>query len=123
MSIELILYLTNICENLNNFVGIITFIFISISVVCLFFGGLDYAQGYDKYEESFFGKTINTIKKYCPWLFVCVALLIFVPSERTIYLMLGANYFKNSILPPKVEAVLEKKLDDYLSQENNKDKK
>jgi hypothetical protein len=45
-----------------------------------------------------------------------------IPSERTIYLMLGANYLKTSTLPSKVEMAIEKKIDSYLMDEKE-DKK
>jgi hypothetical protein len=44
-----------------------------------------------------------------------------IPFEKTMYLMVGAHIIKSSAIPSKVEAVISKKLDEYLAEEK-KDK-
>lgn len=47
-------------------------------------------------------------------------LVMLIPAERTIYLMLGANYLKTSALPTKVEMAIEKKIDSYVMDDKEK---
>lgn len=62
-------------------------------------------------------------------LFLLLSIAIFsgmlgmlIPSERTIYLMLGANFPKTSPLPSKIEMAIEKKIDSYLVDEKENKK-
>lgn len=48
---------------------------------------------------------------------VSLIVTILTPSEKTIYLMLGAHYLKSSTIPSKVELLINKKLDTYLSED------
>lgn len=45
---------------------------------------------------------------------VLIIAFVFLPSEKTMYMMLGAHYLKKSDIPQKLELVINKKLDEYL---------
>ncbi len=116
MNIESVLYLINLVKNLDIAIGIVlvtSFIFILITLIIT---GLNHAGSYgdDEYKDSHLCAFINFIRKNIKWLILLLSVSCIFPSERTMYLMIGANYFKNSNIPPKIELIIEKKLDEYL---------
>ncbi len=52
--------------------------------------------------------------------FIASFISCFLPSEKTMYLMIGANYLEKSGIPTKVEQVINKKLNEYLLEEVKK---
>lgn len=105
MSIEWFLYLSDILPCLGIILGVgalISFIIIAIG----FMGTCDD-------EESTIGY-INFIKKYIWIPFLAILISILLPSQKTMYLIMGANALKKSDIPSKVERVIDKKLDEFL---------
>lgn len=117
MQIETVLYLANTVDKLNFF---LEFFITTAAVGCLVV--LFLTAIFCEDDTSNLKNVFNFIKKNL-WIFVfmCVISAI-IPSEKTVYMMMGANYFKNSALPPKIEAIIEKKLDKYLLDLNKKEK-
>lgn len=116
MNIELFLYLTDILGNVQAmlmiFPGVCFFVF-GIFLIAL------YADCGNEDTQAQFVKKIKELKLYKIFYSLLLALLIasIIPTKKTMYLILGANYLKNSELPSKVELLLNKRLDEYLSEE------
>ena len=116
MTIETVLYLINLFDNLNiasNTILIICGIGIVVTTMILGLSHSFYSY-HEDFKDSALFEFLNILKLKIKWLFLLLLLNCFLPSERTMYLMIGANYFKNSSLPPKIELIIEKKLDEYL---------
>lgn len=113
MSIELVLYLIDIFQSINGFaiVGLIFYLFVTIIII-----GMHHFAYYD-YEKEKATYFLNILKNKLWIVFLSIFLCIFIPSQKTMYLMLGANFLKNSSLPSKVEMAIEKKIDEYLVED------
>jgi heme/copper-type cytochrome/quinol oxidase subunit 2 len=106
MSIELFLYLIDLIASIGIMSCLLFFILIIILIVELIKAFND-----DDDEGKF--KYSTKLKKY----FCILAIIIMIiPSEKTMYLMLGSNYLKKSDIPQKVELAINKKLDEYLNE-------
>lgn len=110
------LYLISIITNLNVFF-IITAV---LSGALIFLGGVTWIESYSDKDDIVRGKKYMKIGIICG--LISIFITVFFPSERTMYLMIGANYLEKSGIPTKVEQVINKKLDYYLTEEI-KDKK
>lgn len=117
MSLSLILYWINVLANIDTFMKN----FFYISLIYLIISGFitllnrDISKGNEAsilIQKQWF---LNPLKYYF-WI-PCLLLLIsaFIPSQKTMYLMIGSEYLKNSAIPTKVEIILNKKLDEYIS--------
>ena len=110
MGITEFLYLANLADNIRflcaGFLILATiFVFVAIPICDI---------------ENCMPEYLSFIKKYMWTYLIAILLLMFSPSEKTLYLMIGADYFQKSDIPPKIEAALEKKLDEYLAPEVKK---
>lgn len=108
MNIETAIYLANILPNLG-LIAIPGIILLTVSSFIFLFS-LD--KNMIDYETG--NKIRNKCKFFIPFSCVLILISMLIPSEKTVYLMLGANYLKNSMLPSKVEMAIEKKIDGYL---------
>lgn len=115
MSIELLIYLADV---LGNFQGVgIALLIISGSIFGLFSFIAATQMGphlFNKDEDNLFRKAMKSAKKVLISWFVLLILVVFTPADKTIYMMMGAHYIKESSIPPKIERLIEKKLDEYL---------
>lgn len=59
-------------------------------------------------------------KKYF-WI-PCILMIIncFIPSEKTLYMMIGANYLENHKIPDKISSIIDNKLQEYLTEKKDK---
>ena len=118
MSIEAILYLISVFDSLTFVTAVIVVVFLVSLVPC----GIIVANCLEDYSDQ------TRLRKAVAWylrraviVFIpALILLVLVPSERTMYLMMGSHYLSQSGIPSKVEAVLSKKLDEYLVDEPKK---
>lgn len=102
MNIETVIYLADILPKFQGFI-VLGFLGLSLS----FFGlSFSYIEDYLPIRKPLFFTSFFSV------FLIFISLLM--PSEKTIYLMLGANYLKNSTLPSKVEMAIEKKINEYL---------
>lgn len=118
MNIETVIYFAEVLPSINSAIGIIlglSFIigFIGIFVIKNIIEDCHNLKDADEWYTETKKTYLLGIKIWIALLFLCSV----IPSERTIYLMLGANYLKNSTLPSKVEMAIEKKIDSYLAAE------
>ncbi len=118
MSIELVLYLIDLLGNLSKSIWVINIVLIGLSAGMFFISINDWSENSDvEWTDTIF----NKIRKYFLIIPVSMFLTCFIPSEKTMYMMIGANVIKSSTIPSKVEEVINKKLDEYLTEEK-KDK-
>lgn len=114
MSIEWILYLIDVLVAIDNISAVIFIIsligFILTGIACITMKAEESEEYAIKFMKSLFNKALV-------FLLLSSSFLIFIPSKQTMYTILGANYLKKSDLPAKVEAVLNKKLDEYLLEQ------
>lgn len=115
MTIEAVIYLIDVSGSVKDTIFTLSFFFFVLLGGSLFFGGIESDMGLTKkytktYSFGFFCK----LKKYIALPIIAILIASFIPSQKTMYLMLGANYLKNSALPTKVEIAIEKKIDEYL---------
>lgn len=114
MSIEWFIYFADILPNIGGFLGFICGVgMLVLAVVSGFMA--TYASDNDEPIFSFLRQ--NKVFKILAALIFCGFLSLIFPSQKTMYLMLGSHYLKNSNMPAKIEQVLNKKLDEYLDEE------
>jgi hypothetical protein len=111
MSLELMLYLVDILGSLN------VLLFISIVVIFSIFLFIFFQfNPYNNEEESF--KYIKFyVKRFGIILTVLLPIFILTPSTKTLHLIIGTNYLKESNIPAKVLKVLNNKLDQYIKED------
>jgi|SRR6185503_9549953 len=112
------LYLTDILHSFDCFLGIVIFttiVLFCISIVT--FINLDNSKEDEQVEQII----LKSYKKW--WVFALIVILdLFIPSQKTMYLMLGSSFLSQSNLPSKVSQVLELKLDDIIKDLTDKKK-
>jgi predicted membrane protein len=118
MSIETIIYLAYVIPNIGALLTLGSIIFFIVAGIVSLMKRASAENNQEKIEAANFSKKyfLNNLK----WMFLAAIVACFIPSEPTIYLMLGANYLKNSTLPSKVELAIEKKIDSYLADDKEK---
>lgn len=127
MSPELMLYLIGVVNNIDMLattVFAVTVIVCFIVCICLILKRLDCY--YEEEQINFYNKLPSILHRVIKWSIpsiIITLISIFIPDEKTMYLMMGSHYLKNSTLPIKVETIIEKKLDRILLDETKgKDK-
>jgi len=108
MSIEWVLYWIDILNNLSTAFGFI--IAISSLAIILSAVGCAMAENFEYFLK---------IKKYIWMPLLALLIFAFIPSQKTMYMMVGTKYLKQSKLPEKIELVLQKKLDELLVDKKN----
>lgn len=111
MSITTLIYLISVLAKLN-IILVIFALFSMGMIILLAFNLIDYNSTNEGKVSS-----KKLIFKTIRWAATFLFLSVFCPSEKTMYLMLGANVIQKSSIPSKVEALVNKKLDYYLNQE------
>lgn len=115
MTIANLLYLVDLITNINN---VCTFIII-VSTIITIVGSFCWIMTNDNYSKDVNGQITIFMKnayKKCYIPIIATFIFVIVPSQKTMYLMLGASYLQSSNLPKKVSEALEIKLDDVISQ-------
>ncbi len=127
MSIELLLYSIEILSNIDKVLGMAFAFYFVFALIVFGFLFIDRIACYNDDDVKEWYKTLINLKKYTKWYFIpfltIIIVSIFIPSEKTMYMMMGSHYLKKSDLPSKVEMVLNKKLDEYLIETTKKIKK
>lgn len=98
MSVELILYLIDFIGNVTLFLG-------SVAVVCLVVAFMLFIHEDEEFTKS---------KMFLVISFALLGILCFLPSPKTMYMMVGARYLKDSTIPTKVHDIIDKKLTELL---------
>lgn len=108
MSLTLILYLTDIFNNLSCAIFILIILYFGI-LLCTF---VAWENSYSADEEA--KSRFNKVAKNGWVVIVLIFFCSIIPSKSTMYLMMGSSYLSSSNLPSKVSQALELKLDDVI---------
>lgn len=116
MSIIMVFYLISVLHNLDCFLGII--LFISVMIMIITFGHI--AVIYE--QEGFVPSKIKFLKIIIATTFGVGFFSCFIPSQLTMYSMVGVKYLSDSQIPEKVTKLVNIKLDEFIVSQA-KDKK
>jgi hypothetical protein len=115
MNIETMIYLAHVLPEIGGIFTLFSLFGTIIVVGTCFFKKMDAFDEEEHYKVNVFFK--NYIVKNSKWVFLLFLIGALFPSEKTIYLILGAHYLKDSTLPSKVEIAIDKKIDEYLKED------
>lgn len=115
MQLALFLYLTDFIGNVDR---VLSFIMVAYPIILLGFG-FAWVLTNDGYIEDAHASVVKTQtqvhKKWWVW-GLSILLAVAIPTQRTMYLMLGSIYLSESKIPAKVATALELKLDDIIKE-------
>src|ERR1700722_20762749 len=117
MSVSFAIYLISLVNNINISFSIITGMAtmgLAVSGVGILANSNCNDDDHDLVKSKYYFKNAGIV--FIISMFICTV----VPSEKTMYLMIGARYLQNSLIPSKVENILNKKLDEYLTEDDKK---
>lgn len=113
MNIETVIYLSELVPK-------ISFIFtVGIPIFGLIFLAV-FLYSVTLEEDGVRSCMFNWANKNYGKLILIYTIAAIIPSEKSMYLMMGANLAKNRDIPSKVEMAIEKKIDGYLNEDENK---
>jgi hypothetical protein len=110
MSIELILYFVDFLKSISSFLSLLTIMFFLVFIICVILAIVAEFDD-DKDEKQVAYSYMYKCFKYFVWVAI---ISFFIPSQSTMYMMLGARYLKDSNLPEKVHELINKKIDELL---------
>lgn len=117
MNIAISIYLIELLRNINLFLHII----LLIGPIGMFIIGIIYiSMLYNDpvHEDPAILLTKNILKKY--WVILIVgAISTFIPSQKSMYFMLGSKYLSQSNIPSKETEILSLKMDEYILEIKN----
>lgn len=121
MSAELVLYLISILANVKFFFLLTTILLSIASFLVIVVSILNISIDSEK-EESI--KCLKFSGKYfLPVIFLLSFICCLIPSPYELYLIAGTHYLNKTDIPVKVEAAINKKLDEFLNEEGKSDDK
>ena len=106
------IYLAGFIENIDTFLNFS----LILLIIILFF------VSYWMLEDDIFSdieENLEIIKKYKLGIKILVfnlLLVIFIPSSKTVYMMMGSHYLNQKDIPQKVLKVLNNKLDEMIEE-------
>lgn len=113
MSLTIYLYLIDLLKNLDTTLSIIIFLYLLVLGIAF----SAWCMTHDSYNEDDHNYIEIGIKKlfHYSWIFfIALTISILIPSDKTMYLMLGNTYLQSTNLPVKVSQALELKLDSVI---------
>lgn len=110
MSFELCLYLINLVLNFGNFLGLMGFLGLFASG-CI--GLFHFLEGSDYPDE----RKLKPMKILI-WAVLSLFLSCFIPSSKTMYVMAGSHYMKQSEIPNEIYKLIKKHLGDELNDKH-----
>lgn len=117
MNIEKVLYFIGVVSNFSVFAKILFGTLIIMTILSI----VSYAVTFsDDSKEHIIIKRIT--KYFIITLIVFGFIGSFIPTEKTMYMMLASNVAKKSEIPEKVLKAIEMKLDEYIDDVKNKSK-
>lgn len=117
MNAATLIYLISLFDNLGIFVAIVTVCFLGAGVA-----GLIATAAYQGIDDDKSIRCFRNAKGFFILSIITGLLCAFIPSEKTMYMMIGARYLQKSNIPSKVEQVINKKLDSYLVEDKREHK-
>lgn len=119
MTITLLLYLVEIIHNLDCLIGLIIGTFFVVLCI-LSFAWLVTNDGYSQEGHEQANNGLKTLFKYSYIPLILLIINIFVPDQKTMYLMLGTSYLQSTNLPVKVSEAIELKIDSIIDELKDK---
>lgn len=111
MSVETVLYLINVGSNLVNICNIIL-VFGSASLIVV--SGIFFSVISDGYSDEGVVSKCKLIFKKCLIVLLSLAVVRAVlPDEKTMYMISGVHYLKQTDIPTKVATLINLKLDEF----------
>jgi len=110
MSIELLIYIADLASRVPAIIVIASLVI----VVALIVVGVNMVDTYD--DNS---KTVDYCKKIGRISAIIVVVCLFIPSQKTIYMMAGATIGRDAMqsdIAIKVKKIIESKLNDYVKE-------
>ena len=117
MTLSTWLYLTGLLSNID----MINSILVTLSCFAFFILIIFYFVLYVNEDDSGKNKFKEFVKLLSKKWYLFILYIIFacaIPSEKTMYLILGSNYLTSSDVPAKVSKILNLKLDELLADTN-----
>jgi len=124
MNLAFCLYLTDFIQNIGSVTSAIIILFV-LAFIGLCFSDVVTSQGDTPKENEKVCKIIQFYKNKLWILAIAVFINAVIPTQKTMYMMLGASYLQTSNLPAKVSEAIDLKLDSViadLKKTNNWDK-
>jgi hypothetical protein len=115
MSLTLLLYLTEVINNINKVLGFALVLYFISLVIFTIINTMSRIIGDDEVNNF----TMPLIKKWLSKAWMMIILLfisLFIPTQKTMYMMLGSSYLSNSNIPNQVSEILNLKLNDVLKE-------
>lgn len=114
MTLSQWLYLVDVLDNIDTLIGLSVFSFLAFLVI---FGVVssvwhDDDDGFPEWVR----KAWSSIYRKMWVFFVALSVSLLIPSQKTMYLMLGSSYLSTTGIPTKVQQALELKLDDVINE-------
>ncbi len=123
MTLPVLLYLADVLNNINSILSVMFIMAGTVFGIIAFFWFMTGMSDSFEAERNPATPVMRQLAKKWWLAFILALILVFTPSQRTIYLMLGAKYLSESNVPAKVAEALELKLDDVLDDLRKKDRK
>ncbi len=123
MSIEWILYIIGVIEGINTFLTVSIFccmFLLAFALIIVFISGGDILSKECEELGNPFKKWVKRIGIY---FFISFFFGIIFPSEKIIYMIIGAHITKESHIPQKLITLINNKLDKYIEESIDKVKK
>jgi hypothetical protein len=114
MSAATVIYLISLLSNLDLAFSIV-FWFLVLGVIAISISYLAVDERTSEIEKEVRDLRLRQAKKVALIALAVLSLNVLVPSEKTMYLMVGAHFFEQSELPPKVLEIINLKLDSIKS--------
>lgn len=91
-----------------------------VGIACIIHINCNDTYDSDKKFKITFNKYITIVLKIIG---VLIIIMIIIPTSKTMYLIAGNNYLNSTQIPTKVEKIINDKLDDYLTDDQDRKEK
>ena len=98
-----IIYIINLVSNVSIVLGIIIFFLLVAIFIVAILGLVQFTENYDNFDEFLeeYHTAVKWFKRGCMGLIISVVVLLFMPSEKTLYSMIVLN----NVTPNNIEAI------------------
>lgn len=114
-----VIYLVDVINNIGLLILIPSFLYFVVGGIGCIIAMADAAgQGNPVFASEF-------IKAFIKYLWIpalAVSICAFIPSQKTMYMMMGTHYLEDTKIPHQVKEIIESKLEDYLKELKKDDK-
>ena len=115
MNLPILIYLADISSGIKDFTGAIAVIFIIVIGIIIFLWMIT-NDGYNNEKHAEVDIFLKYLTKKSWIIAIMLMISISIPSQTTIYMMLGSSYLADSKIPSQVSEILDLKLKDVLKE-------